>query len=90
MTKPKHTKGTWSVDSGDAIYIRAEHGGYICIIGHMIGKFGRGGRVPSEEAIANAKLIAAAPRMRQMLAEIQAGSKEEWIKDCIYGLLKEI
>lgn len=59
MFKP--TPGPWVVDSGEALNVRAPHGGIVAQLHHLKGRHGMGGRLPDGEAVANARLIAAAP-----------------------------
>lgn len=73
----KHTPGPWAVDSGEALNVRAPHGGIVAQLHHLKGRHGMGGRLPGGEAVANARLIAASPTMYSYIAERAAvGDKE--------------
>lgn len=61
------TPGPWVVDSGEALNVRAPHGGIVAQLHHLKGRHGMGGRLPDGEAVANARLIAAAPDMLDAL-----------------------
>ena len=75
--RPAHTPGPWSEDSGEALNVRAPHGGIVAQLHHLKGRHGMGGRLPDGEAVANARLIAASPTMYSYIAERAAvGDKE--------------
>lgn len=58
--KLKITPGPWVAELGEAYDVRAPHGGICARIHHLKGHHGTMGRVPSEEAAANAEFIAEA------------------------------
>jgi len=66
-----HTKGPWVVDSGEALSVRAPHGGIVAQLHHLRGRHGMGGRLPDGEAVANARLIAAAPELAALAANFE-------------------
>lgn len=68
--RPAHTPGPWAVDSGEALNVRAPHGGIVAQLHHLKGRHGMGGRLPGGEAVANARLIAAAPELLEALKEV--------------------
>ena len=68
--RPAHTPGPWAVDSGEALNVRAPHGGIVAQLHHLKGRHGMGGRLPGGEAVANARLIAAAPELLEALHQL--------------------
>lgn len=71
----KHTPGPWVVDSGEALSVRAPHGGIVAQLHHLKGRHGMGGRLPDGEAVANAHLVAAAPELLEACQTIA-----EWLR----------
>ena len=52
------TPGEWRKNSGEALKVLAPHGGYIAIMGNLIGAHGSGGREKPETVSGNAEFIA--------------------------------
>ena len=60
----KHTQGEWGVDYGGGTLVYAvDCGTTICEINHYRRNGGKGDEQPEDEAEANAKLIASAPKL---------------------------
>lgn len=84
-TKP--TPGPWVVDSAEALNVRAPHGGIVAQLHHLKGRHGMGGRLPNDEAFANARLIASAPELlaacRTVLMLRQLGGMMPGVREVI-------
>ena len=66
------TPGPWCKDSGEALKVRAPHGGHVAILGNLIGQHGSGGREQPNTVIANADFIAhARTDIPSLIAEVE-------------------
>ena len=66
----KHTQGEWGVDYGGGTLVYAvDCGTTICEINHYRRNGGEGDEQPEDEAEANAKLIASAPKLLEALRQ---------------------
>ena len=66
------TPGPWYMDSGEALKLRAPHGGYVAILGNLIGQHGSGGREQPDTVSANAGFIDhARTGMPRLIAEVR-------------------
>ncbi|HEY0878963.1 MAG TPA: hypothetical protein VGE10_10990 [Zeimonas sp.] len=77
----KHTAGPWVVDSGEALNVRAPHGGIVAQLHHLKGRHGMGGRLPDGEAVANAHLIAAAHDLLDFARALSQGLRMGYAAD---------
>lgn len=77
MSERKHTPGEWTVDSGEAIRVRAPDGSSVCQI-HMLTKTGRR---HGDESMANAHLMAAAPDLLDALENLGIAVGMGWDTD---------
>jgi len=66
----KHTPGPWTAEPEEAIRVRAPDGGAVAILGWLRGRDGLSGRRPADEVLANARLIAAAPELLEIVQMI--------------------
>jgi hypothetical protein len=66
----KFSSGPWNAELSEAYNVRAGHGGIVAQIHHLKGRYGMGGRVPADEAAANAALIADAPKMYDIIRRL--------------------
>ena len=66
------TPGPWCKDDGEALKVRAPHGGYVTILGNLIGHHGSGGREQPDTVSANADFIAhARTDIPALIAEVR-------------------
>lgn len=66
----KHTPGPWTYESPDEVSIRDADGGRLAQLTFLRGRHGSGGRRTTNEVIANARLIAAAPELHAELTQL--------------------
>lgn len=71
QASPRATAGPWTCEPHEALNIRDPDGGLVAQLGHLAGRFGSKGRRSAEEVAANARLIAAAPRLLELLKRAQ-------------------
>lgn len=86
MTKaptPDHTTGPWTADLGEAFHIRDTHGGILAQIKFLKGRGGLGGRRNGDEVAANARLIAAAPELLEVLEVFLAHEVDYMTRNCL-------
>jgi hypothetical protein len=66
--KSARTPGPWTVEFGEAMYVRAPDGSHIAIMGQLTAH----ARRDANESAANARLIAAAPALVEALEAVKA------------------
>ena len=70
--REKITPGKWRTEFGEAVKIRAKHGGYVATLGWLKGPYGSMGRISNNEGEANAHFIANAPTdIDWLIAEVE-------------------
>lgn len=73
---PAHTPGPWTADLGEAFHIRDTRGGSLAQLKFLKGRGGLAGRRNGDEVAANARLIAAAPKLLDALEVLLASGGE--------------
>lgn len=71
-----HTPGPWKAHFEEAYFVTGPDLGRVAIMMNLKGAHGLGGRRSGDESVANARLIADAPRMHDLLAAC-----EPYLKD---------
>ena len=79
------TAGEWRTEFGEAVKIRAKHGGYVAILGWLKGPYGSMGRISNNEGEANAHFIANAPTDIDWLIDVYETAVFELLRqaDCV-------
>lgn len=84
-----HTPGPWKAHFEEAYFVTGPDLGRVAMMMHLKGPHGMGGRRSGDESAANARLIAAAPRMFDALQRYLSWSDPVLCRDTELNAIRE-